>query len=111
MPLVAKARFISGSGVPLVTPFRNGAIDFDAFAELVQFQIEEGTDALIICGSTGENQALSLDERAELIELATATAIGRIAVIAATGCETEAETLALSERAARSGVDGLLVIT
>jgi 4-hydroxy-tetrahydrodipicolinate synthase len=110
MPLT-KARFSAGSGVPLVTPFRNGAVDFDAFAGLVQFQIDAGTDALIICGSTGENQALSLDERAKLIELATATAYGRIAVIAATGCETEAETLALSERAAQSAVDGFLVIT
>jgi len=111
MRVTAKARFTAGSGVPLVTPFRNGAIDFDAIARLVQFQIDAGTDALIICGSTGENQALSLDERAELIEFATATAIGRIAVIAATGCETEAETLALSERARQSGADGLLVIT
>jgi 4-hydroxy-tetrahydrodipicolinate synthase len=108
---MATARFAAGSGVPLVTPFRNGAIDFDAFAGLVQFQIDAGTDALIICGSTGENQALSLDERAELIELATATAYGRIAVIAATGCETDAETFTLSERAAHSGADGLLVIT
>ncbi len=106
-----KPRFSAGSGVPLVTPFRNGAVDFDAFAELLAFQIDAGTDALIICGSTGENQALSLDERAGLIELATTTAKGRIAVIAATGCETEAETFSLSERATRIGADGLLVIT
>jgi 4-hydroxy-tetrahydrodipicolinate synthase len=111
MPVAAKARFAAGSGVPLVTPFRNGALDLDAFAGLVQFQIDAGTDALIICGSTGENQALSLDERAELIDCATAAAVGRIAVIAATGCETEAETLDLSERATHSGADGLLVIT
>jgi 4-hydroxy-tetrahydrodipicolinate synthase len=109
--VTTKTRFTAGSGVPLVTPFRNGAVDFDAFAELVQFQIDAGTDALIICGSTGENQALSLDERVELIDCATTTANGRIAVIAATGCETAAETLALSERATSSGADGLLVIT
>lgn len=105
------ARFISGSGVPLVTPFRGTAVDFDAFAGLIEFQIEAETDALIICGSTGENQALSLDERAQLIEHAIEAARGRIAIIAATGCETQAETLALSDRATSAGADGLLVIT
>jgi 4-hydroxy-tetrahydrodipicolinate synthase len=109
--MTTKPRFTGGSGVPLVTPFRDGAVDFEAFAELVRFQIDAGTDALIICGSTGENEALSLDERGQLIELATTAANGRIAVIAATGCETEAETFALSQRATSSGADGLLIIT
>jgi len=109
--VTTKARFTAGSGVPLVTPFRGGAIDADAFAELINFQIEAETDALIICGSTGENQALSIDERGELVELATEAADGRIAIIAATGCETQAETLALSARATDAGVDGLLIIT
>lgn len=104
-------RFTSGSGVPLVTPFRDGALDADAFAALIEFQIDAQTDALIICGSTGENQALSLDERALLIELAIDAGRGRIAIIAATGCETDAETFALSERATSAGADGLLVIT
>ena len=104
-------RFTSGSGVPLVTPFRDGAIDFDAFVQLIEFQIDAGTDALVICGSTGENQALSLDERAALIERAIEVAAGRIAVIAATGSETEADTRELCARASRAGADGLLVIT
>jgi 4-hydroxy-tetrahydrodipicolinate synthase len=78
---------------------------------LIEFQIDAETDAIVICGSTGENQALSVDERGQLIDCAIRTARGRIAVIAATGCETQAETLALSERATRSGADGLLVIT
>ena len=108
---MAGARFRSGSGVPLVTPFRADAIDFDAFGALIEFQIDAETDAIVICGSTGENQALSADERGRLIDFAIRTAHGRIAVIAATGCETQAETLALSERATRSGADGLLVIT
>ncbi len=105
------ARFASGSGVPLVTPFRDGAFDADAYAALIEFQIEAGSDALIICGSTGENQALSLAERAFQIELAVDTAAARIAILAATGCETESETIALSERATKAGADGLLVIT
>lgn len=109
--MTAKPHFSAGSGVPLVTPFRDGAIDFDAFAALIEFQIEAGTDALIICGSTGENQALSLAERAQQIELAIEMARGRIAIIAATGCETEAETLALGASATAAGADGLLVIT
>lgn len=108
--MIGNARFTKGSGVPLVTPFRAGAVDFEAFAQLIEFQIGAQTDALIICGSTGENQALSLEERGQLIELAVGTARGRIAVIAATGCETEAETFALSERASAAGADGLLVI-
>jgi 4-hydroxy-tetrahydrodipicolinate synthase len=105
------ARFTNGSGVPLVTPFRDGAVDLDAFAGLVEFQVEAQTDALVVCGSTGENGALSLAERGQLIEAAIDAARGRIAVIAATGCETEAATLALSERATAAGADGLLVIT
>jgi len=111
LAVTTKTRFASGSGVPLVTPFRDGAIDFDAFAKLIEFQIDARTDALIICGSTGENQALTLEERAQQIELAIGAARGRIAIIAATGCETQAETLTLSDRAARAGADGLLVIT
>lgn len=106
-----QARFTGGSGVPLVTPFRAGAVDFDAFAGLIEHQVEAQTDALIVCGSTGENEALSFDERARLIELAVDAGRGRIAVIAATGCETQAETLALSDRATSAGADGLLVIT
>jgi 4-hydroxy-tetrahydrodipicolinate synthase len=70
---------------------------------LIEFQIDAETDAIVICGSTGENQALSVDERGQLIDCAIRAARGRIAVIAATGCETQAETLALSERATRSG--------
>jgi 4-hydroxy-tetrahydrodipicolinate synthase len=108
---MADARFRSGSGVPLVTPFRAGSIDFEALGGLIEFQIDAETDAIVICGSTGENQALSADERGLLIDFAIRTARGRIAVIAATGCETQAETLVLSERATRSGADGLLVIT
>jgi 4-hydroxy-tetrahydrodipicolinate synthase len=109
--LTPATRFAGGSGVPLVTPFRDGEVDFDAFARLIAYQTEAQTDALIVCGSTGENDALSLDERAELIAFAVRTAAGRIAVIAATGCETHAETLTLSARAAGAGADGLLVLT
>ncbi len=105
------ARFEAGSGVPLVTPFRDGAIDADAFAALIEFQIDAQSDALVICGSTGENQALSLAERGRQIELAKEIAGDRIAIVAATGCETEIETIMLSERAAKAGVDGLLLIT
>jgi 4-hydroxy-tetrahydrodipicolinate synthase len=109
--MTPEVRFTSGSGVPLVTPFRDGAIDADAFAGLIEFQIDAQTDALIICGSTGENQALSVDERGQLIEIAIDAARDRIAIVAATGCETQAETLALSERATDAGADGLLLIT
>lgn len=110
-PVMRTARFTAGSGVPLVTPFHNGAIDFDAFAGLVEFQIDSNTDALIICGTTGENQAMSVEERLQLIKFAIVTARGRIAIIAATGCETLAETLTLSACATHDGADGLLVIT
>lgn len=106
-----KTRFTTGSGVPLVTPFRDGALDFAAFSALIEFQIDAGTDALVICGSTGENGFLSLKERARSIQVAIASAAGRIAVVAATGCETLDETLELSARATVAGADGLLVIT
>lgn len=103
--------FLRGSYVPLVTPFRDAAVDYDTFANLVEFQIASGTDGLVVTGTSGEPSVLTLDERSELFALAVKTSKGRIPVLAATGCQSLAETLELTKRAEKSGADAVLVVT
>ena len=92
----------------LATPFRNGAIDEAAFARLCNRQIENGTTALVVCGSTGEAAALSVVEQASLVRLAVAVAKSRVPIIAGCGgCSTDAA-LAVASAAAKSGAAALL---
>ena len=75
-----------GSGVAIVTPMRdNGEVDYEGFAKLLEFQIAEGTDAIIVCGTTGESSTLTLEEHAEVIRYCVKTVAGRIPVVAGTG--------------------------
>lgn len=103
--------FLRGSYPPLVTPFRDGAVDYDAFARLVELQIAEGSHGLVVAGTTSEPSTLTLDERARLLDVAIAAGRGRIPVVAATGSQSHAETVELCARAERSGADALLVVT
>ena len=109
--IALEADFLRGSYPPLVTPFRDGAVDCDAFARLVELQIAEGSHGLVVAGTTSEPSTLTLDERARLLDVAIATARGRIPVVAATGSQSHAETVELCARAERSGADALLVVT
>jgi len=104
-------RLFTGSGVALVTPFRGDEIDFDAFGRLINWQIESGTDALIVCGTTGEPSTMSVEEREAAISFAIKRAAGRVPVIAGTGSNDTRECVALSIRAEELGADGLLVVT
>lgn len=103
--------FLHGSYVPLVTPFRDGAVDYATFGRLVEFQIANGTDGLVITGTSGEPSVLSIDERAELYRRAISLAAGRVPVVAATGSQSMAETLELTRRADEAGADAVLVVT
>jgi 4-hydroxy-tetrahydrodipicolinate synthase len=103
--------FLAGSVPPLVTPFRDGKVDYDAYAGLVDFQIKSGTHGILVNGTTGEPTTLSAEERNQLVRVAVDTAAKRIPVIAQTGSQSHAETVALTESASRAGADALLILT
>jgi 4-hydroxy-tetrahydrodipicolinate synthase len=102
---------LRGSIPPLVTPFLRGAVDYDRYAELVNFQIEEGSHGILVNGTTAEPSTLTLDERNRLVTLAVETAAGRVPVVAATGSQSLAESLVLTEHALAAGADSLLIVT
>jgi len=100
-----------GTGTALITPFRNGAVDFDALGELLNFQVENGVDALIVLGTTGEAATLTPAERDEVISFALRAVDGRVPVVIGTGTNNTAATVDLSRRAEELGADGVLVVT
>lgn len=101
----------SGSMVALVTPFKNGKIDEEKVTELIEFHIENGTSAIVPCGTTGESATLSHEEHNYLIELVISTVNKRIKVIAGTGSNSTDEAVKLTQHAYDAGADGALVIT
>ncbi|MDQ1502237.1 MAG: 4-hydroxy-tetrahydrodipicolinate synthase, partial [Actinomycetota bacterium] len=109
IPLETNA--LRGSYPPLVTPFRKGVVDEDAYARLVEFQAAEGSHGIVVTGTTGEPSTLTLEERARLVKVAVEAAGGRLPIVAATGSQSHAETLWLSEQAVRAGASALLVVT
>jgi 4-hydroxy-tetrahydrodipicolinate synthase len=102
---------LRGSYPPLVTPFRNGAVDGGAFERLVAHQAAEGSHGIVVCGTSGEPSTLTVDERAQLTQVAVRAAGGRIPVVAATGGQSHAESVALMQRAEHDGADALLIVT
>ncbi|MCG8580782.1 MAG: 4-hydroxy-tetrahydrodipicolinate synthase [Bacteroidales bacterium] len=102
---------LKGSIVAIVTPFlENGEIDVDAFDSLIDWHLENGTDGLVVCGTTGETPALTGDEDAFLIERAVKKVAGRIPVIAGTGSNSTQECIKYSRKAEAIGVDAVLVV-
>jgi 4-hydroxy-tetrahydrodipicolinate synthase len=101
----------TGSITALITPFRGGAIDEKAFQDIVQWQIDEGTHAVVPCGTTGESPALSHEEHKRVIELCIDVAKEKIPVIAGTGSNSTEEAIALTKHAAEAGADAALVVT
>jgi 4-hydroxy-tetrahydrodipicolinate synthase len=100
-----------GAGTAIVTPFKNGKIDFDALGKLLEWQVAEGIDAIIITGTTGEASTQTDDEQVEAIKFAVDTVAGRIPVIAGVGSNDTKHGINLSQRAEKTGVDGLLHVT
>lgn len=101
----------TGSLVAIVTPFRNGKIDERALADLIEWQIAQGTNGIVPCGTTGESATLSHDEHNRVIELTVEVVNRRVPVIAGTGSNSTAEAVALTRHAKQAGVDGALLIT
>ena len=100
-----------GSIVALVTPFQNGRVDEAKIKELVEFHIENGTDGIVPCGTTGESPTLSIEEHEHVVEICIASVAGRIPVLAGTGSNSTAEAVTLTKHAAKSGADGALIVS
>lgn len=99
-----------GTHTALITPFRNGEVDTEAFRSLIERQIEGGVDGIVPCGTTGESPTLGRKEHLRVIELAVECAAGRIKVIAGTGANATSEAIHLTTEAAKLGVDATLQV-
>ncbi len=106
-----KQAIFTGSGVALVTPFTSGGVDYPALEKLLNFQLDRGTDAVIVCGTTGEAATMSYAERMAVIEAVVRRVDGRVPVIAGSGANCTETAIALSRDAVSAGADGLLVVT
>ncbi|MCX6356412.1 MAG: 4-hydroxy-tetrahydrodipicolinate synthase [Candidatus Aureabacteria bacterium] len=101
----------SGSIVALVTPFKDGEVDYEALAGLIEFQIGNGTDVILPCGTTGESATLSHEEHDRIVEFVIEKVGGRVPVIAGSGSNCTREALRLTRHAREAGADGALLIT
>lgn len=105
------ATLFTGSGVAIVTPFTNETVNLDALGRLLDFQLQNGTDAVIVCGTTGEATTMSYGERMRTVEFCVEHVDGRVPVIAGSGSNSTETAVSLSRDAQRAGADGLLVVT
>lgn len=106
-----KHPIFTGSGVAIVTPFSQEGVNLETFGLLLDAQLEAGTDAVIVCGTTGEASAMTYDERMAAVEFCVDHVDGRVPVIAGTGSNNTENAIALSRDAQRAGADGILVVT
>lgn len=107
-----KKTIFKGAGVALVTPMnKDGSVNYETLEQLIEFQIKNGTDAIITCGTTGESATLSPEEKRNIIEFTIEKAAKRIPVIAGTGCNNTESALVSSLEAQELGADGLLIVT
>ena len=100
-----------GSYVALVTPFKNGAVDFDKLKEIIEFQIENGTAGIVPCGTTGESATLSMEEHEAVIEATVKVVNKRVKVMAGTGANCTDEAIALTKFAQKVGCDAALLVS
>ena len=102
----------TGAGVALVTPFKEDlSVDYDQLEKFIDFLIDNGTDSIIICGTSGEASTMSHDEQIEVVSACVSHVNGRIPVIAGAGANCTDEALNLAKRSEKAGADGLLVVT
>ena len=101
-----------GAGVAIVTPFhQDGTVNYEKFAELIEFQITNGTDAIVVCGTTGEASTLTHEEHLDVIRYCVEKVAGRVPVIAGTGSNCTETAIYLSTEAEKAGVDGVLLVS
>lgn len=106
-----KKPIFTGSAAAVATPFTGSGVDFPALQKHLDFLLENGTDALVVCGTTGEAATMSYEERMETVEAVVRHVDGRVPVIAGTGSNNTENAIALSRDAVSAGADGLLVVT
>ena len=106
-----KKSVFKGTATALITPFRDGEVDFAALGDLIDRQIDCGIDALVMCGTTGENATLSDEEHREILKYALAKSGGKVPMIAGTGSNDTAHAVKMSRFASDIGYDALLVVT
>ena len=106
-----KEPIFQGVATALVTPTTANGVDYDALKKLVEWQIQEGVNALVICGTTGESSTLSDEEHRQVLKVALDTAAGRIPMIAGTGSNDTAYAISLTKYACEIGYDAMLVVT
>ena len=106
-----KRSIFTGSAAAIVTPFKKDGVDLEALGKLLDFQLENGTDAIVVCGTTGEASTMTYEERAETIGFCVRHVGGRVPVIAGSGSNSTENAVTLSREAERRGADGLLVVT
>lgn len=106
-----KQPIFTGSGVAIISPFHHEQLDLKTLKKLLDFQLENGTDAIIVCGTTGEATTMTYKERMQAISCCAEHVAGRVPVIAGSGSNSTEITLALSRDAVSAGADGLLVVT
>lgn len=102
----------TGAGVAIVTPMKaDGEVNYEKFAELIEFQIQNKTDAIIVCGTTGESSTLTHEEHLEVIRYCVEKTAGRVPVVAGTGSNCTETAVYLSKEAQNAGADGLLLVS
>ena len=102
----------TGAGVALVTPFKEDlSVDYDQLEKFIDFQIDNGTDSIVICGTSGEASTMSHDEQIEVVSACVSHVNGRVPVIAGAGANCTEEALNLAKRSEKVGADALLVVT
>jgi len=102
---------VRGSIPPVVTPIRDGEVDYEAYAGLVEYQVAEGSHGVLVNGTSAEPSTLTIPERNRLVDIAMETVNGRVPVVAATGSQSLAESEVLTQHATKAGVDAVLVVT
>ena len=108
---IRQSPIFRGAATALITPFRDGAIDYDALSHLIEFQIGGGIDALVITGTTGEASTLTDEEHRSLLRFAAERIAGRVPMIAGTGSNDTRHAISLSRFASECGYDALLIVT
>ena len=106
-----KKILFKGCGTAIATPFTEDGVNFKEFSKLIEFQIEQGVDSIIVCGTTGESSTMTDEERKATIKFVVDTVNGRIPVIAGTGSNNTKHAIELSKYAESIGVDGVLLVT
>lgn len=106
-----KKTVFTGAATAIITPFKDGKIDYESFGKLINWQIDEGIDAIVVCGTTGEASTLTDDEHRDAIKFCVDTVAGRVPVIAGTGSNDTAYAIELTNHACEAGADAVLVVT